>query len=383
MEHQNRILLVEGSGRGFLCHYAHALALGLTEIGHCVRLVEGSRDELESWRTPFDKTACFKAGWVGWACLAAQVRAFAPDVVHFQWIGDPLTARLFIAWLKQRGIATVYTPHNLLPHRRRWLSQPGFHALYRAFDRVVARDAHIVWGLEEMFGLGGDRVVYLPGSPNLMAHPEAPRRRAPELSPKQPGEVRLLYFGHGSHRKGLDHLLAVLARGGFPPLVKIVIAGEEVLSGTDPAVLASARAKVAIEVLERYVDPSEVADLFTSADLLLMPYAKTCKSPLLDLAGAFALPVLRSDRVEAVRFDEGMHGLTVSAHNGDALAAALNVLVASPGRLAAMRQSLAREESVMEAIHRLALGHARLYADMTQAARAPESVPRLAPAIGG
>ena len=46
-----RILLIEGSGRGFLSHYVHALALGLCEAGHTVRLVTGRRDELRGWRS--------------------------------------------------------------------------------------------------------------------------------------------------------------------------------------------------------------------------------------------------------------------------------------------------------------------------------------------
>lgn len=77
-----RILMVEGSGRGFLSHYAHALARGLLEAGHEVRLVTGRRDELGAWSVPFAKKACLSAGWRGWLCLAREVIAYRPQVVH-------------------------------------------------------------------------------------------------------------------------------------------------------------------------------------------------------------------------------------------------------------------------------------------------------------
>lgn len=355
-----RILLVEGSGRGFLCHYAHALALGLHDGGHRVLLATGRRDELSNWSGPFAKEACLGDGWSGWGCLARRVLAFRPDVVHFQWIGQPIAAVAFAGWLRRRGIGVVYTPHNLLPHRRRWLSAPAFRLFYGCVDRVVARDAHIAWGLEEMLGVGDDRIVNIPGSPNLMAHPALPPRPAAEVPPRTAGETRLLYFGHGSARKGLGGLLRVLAARGWPGRPHLVIAGEGVLAGADPELLAAVRARMPVTVVDRYVEPAEVAHLFAGVDLLTMPYAKHCKSPLTDLAAAFRLPVLRTDRVAAGRFVEGVHGITVAHGAAAALASALEACLVG-GTLPALRAALEGEETVVAATRRLADSHTRLY----------------------
>lgn len=355
-----RILLVEGSGRGFLCHYAHALALGLNNLGHDVMLASGRRDELAHWAAPFAKAACLSDGLAGWACLAEKVCSFRPDVVHFQWVGQPLAASAFMTWLHRQGIGTVYTPHNLLPHRRRWLSTPGFRLLYRSVNRVVARDAHIAWGLEEMLGVGSERIIHLPGSPNLLAHPAIGGERAPEIPPRAAGECRMLYFGHGSGRKGLGDLVKALASRAWPADLHLVVAGEGVLAGATPPLLASLRDRVRMTVVDRYIGPAEVADLFRSADLMVMPYAKQCKSPLTDLAAAFRLPVLRTDRVEAARFIEGIHGLTVGHGEPSALVAGLTQAL-SDETLAHWRLALEREENVDAGIHRLATGHARLY----------------------
>jgi glycosyltransferase involved in cell wall biosynthesis len=375
MEQRRRILLVEGSGRGFLSHYAHALALGLHEAGQEVTLVTGRRDELANWPVPFAKDACLADSWAAWFCLARLVRKLRPDVVHLQWVGHPVAARLFVAWARQRAIRVAYTPHNLLPHRRRWLLQPWFRHLYGAVDRVVARDPHIAWGLEEVLGVPERKVVVLPGSPNLMAHPAAPRTAVAGLPPRRDGEARVLFFGHGSGRKGLRPLLDVLASREWPASLHLVVVGEGVLRRVSSQALDAARMRCRVSVVDRYVDPAAVAGLFGEADLLVMPYVKQCKSPLLDLAAAFALPVLRTERVEAVRFQDGLHGLTIPAGDGDSLAAALDGLTGDPSRLAVMREALRREEAVAAAICRLTAGHLRLYADMAAPAADPSCLP--------
>jgi glycosyltransferase involved in cell wall biosynthesis len=356
-----RILLVEGSGRGFLSHYAHALARGLFEAGHEVRLVTARRDELATWKVPFPKKGCLSAGWRGWLCLARDVLTYRPQVVHLQWVDKPLAAQLFTVWARRRGIRVVYTPHNILPHRRRWLTMPAFRALYRCVDRVVARDHHIAWGLEEILGVPRTRLILLPGSPNLMAHPDAPRTALAELPRKRAGEFRLLYFGHGSERKGLAYLLDALSLRTWPRALRLVVAGEGVLAGVEADALARMRSQVRISVIDRYIEPAEVAALFTSADLLVMPYVKLCKSPLTDLAAAFRLPVLRSNRVQAAYFSEGVHGLTVPHGDPIALAIGLARLVDQPALLAPLCQALQRQETLRTAIRRLAAGHERLY----------------------
>jgi glycosyltransferase involved in cell wall biosynthesis len=360
MNIRRRILLVEGSGRGFLCHYAHALAFGLSENGHEVELITGKRDELAGWDLPFAKSACLNHGLAGWLCLAKKLRAFNPDIVHFQWIGQPLLASLFVLWLKRLGIGAVYTPHNLLPHRRRWLSIPFFHLFYRLVDKIVARDAHLAWGLEEMLGVGIERIAAMPGSPNLLAHSIAPKKRIAELPVRRDNEIRLLYFGHGSSRKGLGLLLEALERLKGDSRLHLVIAGEGVLRQGEGSALDRLMGQVRVTTIGRYIEACEVADLFQNCDLMIMPYAKQCKSPLTDLAAAFRLPVLRTDRVEAAYFADGVHGFTIEGGNPEVLARAIEDCV-YPATLADLRDELAREESVAVAMTRLAQAHAYLY----------------------
>ncbi len=357
-----RVMLVESSGRGFLCHYAHALSLGLHEEGHQVTLITGKRDELSSWPVPFTKHACKTEGWRVWSELKRHIKKTPVDVVHIQWVDNALAVLLFIQWAHRRGIRVIYTPHNILPHRARWATMPLYRAIYRLVDRVVARDRHIAWGLEEIFDLSKLRLIFLPGSPNLMAHPAAPRRRLTELPMPVDDEFRLLYFGHGSTRKGLSFLLDVLGnRKEWPAQLHFVIAGEGVMRGVATDLLARARERLRITVIDRYVEAECVADLFMKTHLSVMPYAKLCKSPLTDLAAAFAVPLLRSDRVQGAWFQEGHHGFTLKYDDRHAWSETLYQLSTHADQLKTMQTTLMQEESVTAAIQRLAGSHTRLY----------------------
>jgi glycosyltransferase involved in cell wall biosynthesis len=352
-----RILLVEASGRGFLSHYSHALGLGLQRAGDEVWLLTGRWDELWNWPVPFSKQACLDVGWRAWRCVRNYVEEVRPDVVHLQWVDNPIHAYRFVRWAQRQGVRVVYTPHNILPHERRWLLMPAYRMLYRAMDRVVARDVHLAWALEELLDTPRERVAHLPGSPNFLAMQTQAGETASPL-PRLPGErQRLLFFGHGSRRKGLDGLLKTVAAEQWAETTHLLIAGENVMRGIPAESLNRARAAMRISVLDRYVPPDEVAVLFRDADLLLMPYTRQCKSPLLDLAAALHLPVLRSDQVQGADFREGVHGLTFPQDDPSAMCDRLK----QTDWLAEVKQRLEDGDDAFASLDRLALGHARLY----------------------
>ncbi len=352
-----RILLIEASGRGFLSHYSHALGLGLQRAGVEVRLLTGRWDELWNWPVPYEKQACLEVGWRAWRCVRSYVEEVKPDLVHLQWVDNPIHAYRFVRWAQRRGVRVVYTPHNILPHERRWLLMPAYRMLYRAMDRVVARDVHLAWALEELLDTPRERVAHLPGSPNFLAMQTQDGETASPL-PRLPGEERrLLFFGHGSPRKGLEGLLQTVAAESWPQSTHLLIAGENVMHGIPAETLAAARASLRISVLDRYVPPDEVAVMFRDADLLLMPYTRQCKSPLLDLAASLYLPVLRSDQVQGADFREGVHGVTFPQDDPSAMCERLQQME----WLTAVQRRLEASDDPFVSLDRLSLGHIRLY----------------------
>ncbi len=352
-----RVLLVEASGRGFLSHYSHALGLGLQRAGAEVCLLTGRWDELWNWPVPYAKHGCLDRGWRAWRCLRSYVEEMRPDVVHLQWVDNPFHAYRFVRWARRKGVRVIYTPHNILPHERRWLLMPAYRMLYRAMDRVVARDVHLAWALEELLDTPRERVVHLPGSPNFLAM-QTQAGDSPSPLPRVPDERhRLLFFGHGSPRKGLDGLLKAVAGEDWPESMHLLIAGENVMHGISAKALSKAGKAIRISVLDRYVAPDEVAVLFRDADLLLMPYTKQCKSPLLDLAAALHLPVLRSDQVQGADFREGLHGVTFP--HGDPCV--MIDRLKQTDWMTQAKQGLEARDDPFASLDRLAAGHLRLY----------------------
>lgn len=352
-----RVLLVEASGRGFLSHYTHALAHGLHRAGVDTQLLTGRRDELNGWSVPFLKQACLESGYRGWRCVRRQICDEQPDIVHLQWVDNPLQALRFVCWAHKRGIKVIYTPHNILPHKRRWLLMPAYRILYRIMDQVVARDTHLAWALEEILETPQEQVTLLSGSPNYLALQSLEGHSCSPAPDKLPNEQRLLFFGHGCRRKGLDQLLTTVAGNEWPQEMHLVVAGEEVLRGIPKELLSAARRAIRFTLIDRYVPPQEVASLFRDSDLLLMPYIKQCKSPLLDLAAALKLPVLRSDRVQGSGFQERMHGITFSHKDH----AAMENRLKQPQWLEEVRHNLEAMDDPLTAIDRLAEEHANLY----------------------
>ncbi len=351
-----RVLVVEASGRGFLNHYSHALALGLHQQGVEVELLTGERDELVGWNVPFPKQSCIQSGRKGWRCVREKISRSKPDVVHFQWVDNPLAVYRLLQWMKRRGIKVVYTPHNVLPHEKRWILMPFYRLLYQAMDKVVARDMHIAWALEELLDVHKETIEHIPGSTNLLAtrFTECDDSLFPD---KTTGEKRILFFGHGCSRKGLDMLLKLFSENDWPEQYHLLLAGEGVLSKVPESLLMSARKKIKITAVHQYIAPNQVANLFSSANLLVMPYIKQCKSPLLDLAAALNLPVLKSNRVEGADFREHIHGLTFSHDDPDALLTHLrNFEWVSKVKI--NLHSLGTAEA---SIQRLAFGHKNLY----------------------
>ena len=256
----DEVMLVEGTGRGFISQHTHALALLMHRQGVGVRLVTSVDCELARWAMPFARSMRLRRGALGWLDLARLVRRHRPGVVHFQWMARPwLGLPLVHAWQHQ-GVRIVYTPHNILPHCARWLSLPAYRAWYRAMDGIVARDRHIAWALEEVLEIPRQRMAVLPQNPNIVTLERPVATRETCHPPRVPGECRLLVFGHGGRGKGLTELCQSLLSRSWPSEVHLLLAGEQVTRGVAPALLTALHAHLRVTVLEGEAEAIRVCE---------------------------------------------------------------------------------------------------------------------------
>ncbi len=259
----------------------------------------------------------------------AALRGLHADVLHVQWLPAPeLDALLF-----RPHLPSVFTAHDLLPRRTAHRADL-WHRLFARFDRVVVhsengRDALATFGVE------AERIRVIP-------HPVFPSE------PERHDDGRtVLAFGMIRPYKGLGDAIDAVRRAGD---ARLLVAGDPL----EP--LASYRASandLDVEWRLGYLPQPEIDRAFGDATVAVFPYL-----PELDQSGALlralgaGVPVVAYDVggiAEPVRrFDAGR---VVPAGDVDALAAAVQELLADPAALERARAGArrAREELTWDA----------------------------------
>jgi glycosyltransferase involved in cell wall biosynthesis len=260
--------------------------------------------------------------------------AAGADVVHFQWLDLP--------WLDVHllpGRPLVLTAHDLLPREPR----PGQVRAQRAvLERVDAVVVHSEYGRRQLV----ERVGVAPEKVHVIHH-GAFEHVAATSAGTLPAELSagsgpvVLCFGLLRPYKGLETLLR--AWRGIDG-AQLWIVGRPMMPLEPLRVLGGP----SVRFVPRFVAESEVAALFTRADVVVLPYARTERfdqSGVLATALAFGKPVVLTDvggfsEVAA----EGAARL-VAPGQPDALRSALSELVDDPAareRLGAAALAAAR-----------------------------------------
>jgi glycosyltransferase involved in cell wall biosynthesis len=239
--------------------------------------------------------------------IAADVRRFAPDLVHAQdsVVHDPRL--LWVARMRPRRFAV--TVHDPRPH-------PG--DVEPSLRMRVTREAL----------LSAARLVFVHGEGLREELLEASRAPLPpvELVPHgtdsppvtpPPREPTLLFFGRMSRYKGLDVLLDAMRRvWERVPEARLVVAGQGPLP--DRPELRDHR----VEVRNGHIPEAEVPGLFRRASVVTLPYVQASQSGVGSQAKAHGRPIVASTAGELPRLVEDGSGVLVPKGDPDALAAA-------------------------------------------------------------
>ncbi|MQA77039.1 MAG: glycosyltransferase [Streptosporangiales bacterium] len=291
--------------------------------------VPADRPEVEPW-----PRATYPLAWYrpdGWVRTGRRLRAY--DVVVFVLV-TPVQVPAYLTMLAALGrrpsVRTVVLCHNVLPHERRMVDPTLVRALFRRTDGALVHSgdqARMARGL----GARQVAVAELPSGFPTLAGAE------PAVVPDADVHRRLLFFGLVRPYKGLDILLAALAK---VPGVGLTVAGEfwgETLRVTELTV-DELGLRDRVEIRAGYVDAAEVPALFAGTDALVLPYRQATSSYNADVAFQYGAPVVVT-RAGALadRVSDGVDGLVCAPDDVDDLAAALRRLYGEPGLLAALR----------------------------------------------
>ncbi len=304
-----RALLVDPSSRGGIPVYTSLVARSLAAAGASPETLGSVALELDGagppvvrrlphdrWGAPSRPAILAFPGRLWRWCRSAraverEVRAFRPDVVHFQ---APLNRRLDALLLRRLGrhAAVVWTAHNVLPFERTDDDRARFAEIYRSVDRVIVHTSPAATALRELAGVE-PAVVEHPVPEPLVRLSRAEARERLGLGTR--GRL-LVALGFVRAYKGYDLLADVWERlGANAP--RLLVMGE--LHAEDQRqVLERLAATGRADVRTGYVADEALHTALAAADALLLPYATASDSGLLHLARALGVPVLASDAPE-------------------------------------------------------------------------------------
>lgn len=336
-----RITLIALHFAEYSCRLAAALAKN-----HDVQLILSQpnvsaelEDEFQQFRSlprlevvvlPHRKSLSVLAGNT-WRILR-DVKRFRPDIIHSQEVTkDYLVAALYFL---RRRFPFVMTVHDPIPHSGH--DAQVFHQTRHGYYQKLLRgwcDAAITHGnqlRDDLISVAphlNRRVASIPHGP---LGPVASNGKAHEPN-------TLLFFGRINAYKGLRYFLEAvvsLNKEGLP--VKGIVAGR----GDD---LEPNRKQINehayFELHDEFVSREKVTELFSRAQLIVMPYTDATQSGVAAMAIGYRRPVIAT-RVGSIpeMIMDGETGILVAPKDSAALAGAIRKVLTDSGlygRLAA------------------------------------------------
>lgn len=371
----SRIAVVETDGAGGMIHYAFQFADALAGAGQQVTLHTARhyelhhlparftvRPEMKLWPAieapPRHRAALvgrkLRRSWramrffMEWQRLTTRLIAERPDVVVFSTIRFPFQV-VFLRRLRRRGVELAQVCHEFEPRERSGLARALHHrlslAVYRTFSVVFLHGEMNRKAFLSRFPIDPDRTRVIPhGNESLFLHladAGGDLRSRYGLDPEEPVA---LFFGGLRPSKGILDLVDAFAV--MPPATpgRLLIVGHPVGVDAGEVTARAAAAGIADRVIVdgRYLPLEEVGPLLRSSTFVVLPYRSATASGVLQVAFAFARPVVATALgALAEDVDHGHTGLLVQAGDREGLARAMSSLLGDPNRARSMGRAAA------------------------------------------
>jgi glycosyltransferase involved in cell wall biosynthesis len=260
--------------------------------------------------------------------LIRLIDVLRPSVVHFLSEGI-VWLHLALPFVRKYGIVT--TLHDVSYH-------PGDQSSRRVprwfVDGLITQSNKVIVHGDGLKLEAERRYPHLAGRVEVLPHLQLRRyfdiARREGLRRNNDPVVNILFFGRIYAYKGLEFLIRSI------PLVtaqlvslRVIIAGAGESIDDYRNMILEPRF---FDVRNRHISDHETAQLFTDADVVVLPYIEASQSGVLAIANAFGKPVIVTDVGELGRSVEHERtGIVVPARDERALADAIIRIVADPG----------------------------------------------------
>lgn len=257
--------------------------------------------------------------------LTRSIRRFDPHIIHYQ--EDPRD-ELMLGLLFLRSTPTVLTVHDPKTHSGADSDRLKY-SRYRLYRPLFRRAADIAITHGRL--LADDLIRACPrltGRVRSVPHGPLGLRGANDAAsrPSRPTDFRLLFFGRINEYKGLRYFVeSVMTLRDKGYRVTGVVAGR----GSDLERHRQGMEEAGcFEILDRYIAPEEISNLFLDSFAVILPYTDGTQSGVAAMALGFARPVVASavgSIPELVRNRE--NGLLVPPSDSAALTEAIETLL--------------------------------------------------------
>jgi glycosyltransferase involved in cell wall biosynthesis len=277
---------------GGLTHYADTLIQGMRASSPERHIVLGEIGSLASETEAYECLPCYRRDEDYVDSIVAAARAKQVELLVIQYandlFGDDNRLPRLLAALRGADIKTVVNAHSVYPASSRTHYEPGRTA--GDFDRAVGANASLITVHSQRMksdlvshGLSPDRIAVIPhGTPTMTALDSAESRAELEL----PADAKIvLFFGFIWPGKGIDFLLKVFRDvQAQVPEAFLLVAGHtrRRLWGSYVNYLRLRARLMGLashsRFWGRYVAEDEVAQVYSAADLVAMPYVQEYSS---------------------------------------------------------------------------------------------------------
>jgi glycosyltransferase involved in cell wall biosynthesis len=229
-----------------------------------------------------------------------QRRLFRRDLLHFLKLNsiDSIIIGMDFFWgdiiysaARTAGAMTVYVVHEPKPHPGEplvmsFIKKRTLKTLITGADHLVTLTEHVKKFVRSEYNSDGSDITVIPHGVFSYYEAEEPKK----LPETESEPVVILYFGAITYYKGLDILLeafALLEKQIQRP-VKLEVWGSGDISKYRDLIDKLEN----IHIENRWIDESEVGELFRRAHICVLPYRDVSQSGILGAAGRAGLPVV-------------------------------------------------------------------------------------------
>ena len=276
------------------------------------------------------------------------------DLVHYQWLPIPALDRHLLPSKRPR----IYTMHWRLPETDSRVGR-ALRKLLAKMDAVVVHSEHGAGRLRSDFGVPADRVRVIPHGAFDYLTRQADEQPLPEELRAADAPV-ILAFGLIRPYKGTDVLLRAFARIRG---AELWIVGMPRMPMDELHALAD-RAPGRVRFIDRFIPDAQIPAFMRRADLVVLPYRNIEQSGVLYTALAFARPLILSAVGGFSEIAERGAARLVPPEDPEALADAIEELIADRDTAAALAAGAEREAANVSSWDRIGESTAELYRDL-------------------